>query len=347
MEIDRYVRSLRESGQGSGGKISIDLGQALEMTAHLSVTDPDWWVLKFVQAAVAAGARDVRLRFEDDQWLLRHDGEDVGRLSLLDALGKDGARKQMALCLRAAWAEPAAEVALMTHYGGLTRALHWPGDGVWRTLDACPWGDGSATLLVCRWKRAEELSPQRIARFRQAFRLAPARVWLERDCVHEPAEGDRRVPAWLWPAPGLSARSLALAPTTRQVLLAPVEAECLWGSQAESAEPVWSRLVEEVDCIPSWGMVTLTPEVGQHRLRLVHFGVEVTGLQRELPGASSGCQSILTTSGLRLDDLGREVVQDAAWIRRVCQLEQVHQELYRFFARGAPHSNIVRLFKGY
>ncbi|MBN9417670.1 MAG: hypothetical protein J0I12_19625 [Candidatus Eremiobacteraeota bacterium] len=348
MDIDRYVQNLSEEGHGTAGRFTIDLERALAMTAHIQLPDPDFWVLKFVQAAVAAGARDIKLRFEEDQWLLRHDGSNVGRLSLLDGLGKEGPKKQMALCLRGVWRDPAEQVTLMTHYNGLTRSLAWPGDCVWQELPECPWGDQQGTLLVCRWKGVEELTPRRIARFRNAFRLAPARVWLDRECVHDPREGDRRVPGWVWLAPSLSPRTLAILPASSRLLVGKAQDPCDWSAGGGEQDQLdWCELHEETRCLPCWGMLTLTPEVSRHQLRLLHFGVEIQMLSQSVPAAASGFQSILSTSGLQLDAGGCCVVQDTAWQNRCRQLELAYQELYKFFASTAPHLNIARLFKGY
>ena len=348
MDIDRYVQNLSEEGHGTAGRFTIDLERALAMTAHIQFPDQDWWVLKFVQASVAAGARDIKLRFEEDQWLLRHDGSSVGRLSLLDALGKDGSKKQMALCLRSAWQEPAESVTLVTHYGGVARSLAWPGDGVWQDLPESPWGDPEGTLLVCRWKGLQELTPRRISRFRSAFRLAPARVWLGQECVNDPREGDRRVPARAWLAPALSPRTMAVLPASPRLLVSEVQEVCDWGAQgAETDHLAWCELHEDTSCLPCWGWMTLTPEVARHHMRLVHFGVEIEVLKADLPGAASGLESVLSTSALQLDAGGCRVVQDSAWQNRCQRLEQAYQDLYKFFASTAPHPNIVRLFKGY
>ncbi len=349
MEIDRYVQGLTEEGQGVAGRFTIDLDRALDMTAHFRFPDSDWWVLKFVQAAVAAGASEIKLHFEEDQWLLRHDGDCIGRLSLLDALGKEGPKKHMALCLRVAWRDPAAEVALVTHYDGLARTLTLPGDGVWQELPECPWGDDEGTLMICRWKGVQALTPKRIARFREAFRLAPARVWLNRNLVNDPVEGDRRVPGFVWRASSLGARTFAVRPASPKWKLTPAEEVCSWGTEAsiQDRETVdWLRLHEEVSCLPVWGMVTLTPELGVHKVRLIHYGVEIEAHTVALDSAASGATSILSTSGLVLDG-GYKVVQDPIWHKRCEQVARAYQDLYRFFARNAPQLNIARVFKGY
>lgn len=350
MEIDRYVQGLSEEGHGTAGRFTIDLDQALAMTAHFSFPDRDWWVLKFVQAAVAAGASEVKLHFEEEQWLLRHDGESIGRLSLLDGLGKEGPKKQMALCLRVAWQDPALEVALVTHYGGLARSLTLPGDGVWKELPECPWGEGEGTLMICRWKGVQSLTPKRIGRFRDAFHLAPARIWLNRDLVNDPLEGDRRVPSWLWRASRLGPRTLALQPAGPKWKLTAAEDVCSWEAEASAQDQDtvnWVPLHDGVRCLPAWGMVTLTPELGVHKVRLVHFGVEIEALTLALATAASGACSILSTCRLQLDVGGCRVVQDAAWQKRCEQVGRAYHDLYRFFARTAPQLNIARVFKGY
>lgn len=350
MDINSYVQGLSEEGQGSGGRFTIDLDRALAMTAHFSFPDRDWWVLKFVQAAVAAGASEIKLRLEEDQWFLGHDGESIGRLSFLDGLGKEGPKKQMALCLRAAWQEPAGEVALITHYAGLARSLTLPGEGVWKELPACPWGESEGTLLICRWQGVQPLTSKRIGRFRDAFHLAPARIWLGQDCINDPQEGDRRVPSWLWQAPRLGPRTLAIQPAGPKLKVTPPEETCGWGCEATAQERDsldWVRLHEGVRCLPSWGLISLTPDLGLHKIRLVHFGVEIDSLQLPLSTPASGASSILSTSGLQLDATGCKLVQDAVWKNRCQQLEHAYQELYRFFASTASQLNIVRLFKGY
>ena len=350
MDINSYVQALSEEGQGSGGRFTIDLERALAMTAHLSFPDRDWWVLKFVQAAVAAGARQIKLRFEEDQWFLGHDGDNIGRLSLLDGLGKEGPKKQMALCVRAAWQDPADQVALITHYQGLARSLTFPGDGVWQNLPACPWGEEEGTLLICRWKGVQTLTSQRIRRFRDAFHLSPALIWLDRDCINEPGEGDRRVPGWLWQAPALGPRSLALEPRSPRVKVTAPQEFCSWGLEASLQERDgldWLQLHPGVRCLPCWGFVTLTPDLGVHQVRLIHFGVELDSVQVPLPGAASGADSLASTAGLQLDAGGCKVVQDAAWQKRCEQLGRAYQELYKFFASSNSQLNIVRLFKGY
>ncbi|MBX3167383.1 MAG: hypothetical protein KF760_08220 [Candidatus Eremiobacteraeota bacterium] len=65
----------------------------------------------------------------------------------------------------------------MTHYDGLARSLSIPGEGVWKDLIECPWGEDEGTLLIGRWKGVQTPSPRRIGRFREAFHLAPARIW--------------------------------------------------------------------------------------------------------------------------------------------------------------------------
>lgn len=350
MDIDSYVKGLNDEGQGTAGRFTIDLDRALAMTAHFSFPDRDWWVLKFVQAAVAAGAAEIKLRFEEDQWFLRHDGDSIGRLSLLDGLGKEGAKKQMALCLRAAWQDPASEVALISHYDGLARSMILPGDGVWKELPACPWGEDEGTLLICRWKGAQTLTSKRIGRFRDAFHLAPARVWLDRDCINDPNEGDRRVPGWLWQAPSLGPRTLAVHPASPKLKVTPAEESCSWGCEAQAREREtldWVQLHQDVRCLPCWGWSSLTPEIGLHKVRLVHFGVEIDPVQLPLSASGSGAVSLLSTAGLQLDATGCKVAQDAAWQKRAEQLGRAYQELYKFFARSAPQLNIVRLFKGY
>ena len=350
MDIDSYVKSLNDEGQGTAGRFTIDLERALAMTAHFSFPDRDWWVLKFVQAAVAAGAAQIKLHFEEDQWLFRHDGDSIGRLSLLDGLGKEGPKKQMALCLRAAWQDPASEVALTTHYDGLARSMTLPGDGVWKELPTCPWGEDEGTLLICRWKGVQALTSKRIARFRDAFHLAPARVWLDRDCINDPSEGDRRVPSWLWQASSLGPRTLALQPVSPKLKVTAAEERCSWDCDAQAQEREaleWLPLYQDVRCLPCWGLVTLTPDIGLHKVRLVHFGVEIDPLQAPMSTPASGALSILSTSGLQLDASGCKVVEDAIWQKRCEQLGHAYQDLYKFFARTAPQLNIVRLFKGY
>lgn len=350
MDIDHFVQGLTEEGHGTAGRFTIDLDQALAMTAHLSFPDRDGWVLKFVQAAVAAGASELKLHFEEDQWLLRHNGGSVGRLSFLDALGKEGPKKQMALCLRAAWQDPALEVALVTHYQGLARSLTLPGDGVWQELPECPWGAEEGTLLICRWNGVQSLTPRRISRFRDAFHLAPARIWLNRELVNDPAEGDRRVPCWVWRAARLEPRSLALLPASPRWMLSAPQEVCSWEAEAvvqERETLEWVELHEGLRCLPAWGMVTLTPELGSHKLRLVHFGVKIEALTISLPSTISGATTILSTSGLRLDATGCRVLQDAAWQKRCEQVQLVYEDLYRFFARTATQLNMTRVFKGY
>lgn len=190
---------------GAAGRFNIDLAQALTMTAHLTFPDPDWWVLKFVQAAVAAGAADIKLNFEEDQWLFHHDGQSPGKLSLLDALGKEGHKKQMALCLRAGWQAEGREMCLSSQ----GRSLTLSGDGAWT-----PGGTEQGTRLTCRWKQPQPLTPRLISRLRNGVRLAPARVWLKSDLINDPSEGDRRVPSWLWACPQGDPQSLAIHPAS-------------------------------------------------------------------------------------------------------------------------------------
>jgi hypothetical protein len=346
MDVEGYIKGLSAEGGGSAGRITVDLDRALAMTAHLSFPDRDGWVLKFVQAALAAGASQVRLHFEEDQWFLRHDGSSVYKLNLIDGLGKEGPKKQMALCLRAAWQDPASEVALITSYAGQTCSLTLPGEGVWKELAECPWGNGDGTLLVCRWRTPQTLTPQRIRRFRDAMRLAPVPIWLDRDCINEPIEGDRRVPGFIWPAAQLEPRALALAPANTKFLVGSAD----WAAQADSSGREgldWRRLHDDLKAVPARGFMSLTPELGVHHIRLVHFGVEIDSFKESLPGASTGLVSLISTQGLQLDATGCKVVDDSAFKARREQLGKAYGALFKFFESTAAHTNIVRIFKGY
>ncbi|MBS2035138.1 hypothetical protein JST97_09115 [bacterium] len=323
------------------GRITVNLEQALAMTAHLTFPDRDGWVLKFVQAAVAARASQIHLSFEDDRWLLRHDGASVGKLSLLDALGREGPRKQMALCLRAAWQDPAVRVVLTTSHQGRVSSLTWPGDGAWQGGVECPWGTGDGTWLSCDWRTPQTLTPQRISRFRAVMRLSPVPIWLRRDCINDGLEGDRRVPGWIWPTLEWDPRGLALAPANVRLLL---------GDEArpvDSSELDWRHLQPEIRAVPAGAFMSLTPEVGTHQLRLVHFGVELEGIRESLPGATTGLVSVISTTGLVLDATGCKPVEDAAFQARREQLNRAYQALLKHFQATAAHTNIVRLFKGY
>ena len=314
---------------GVAGRFNIGLEQALTMTAQFTFPDRDWWVLKFVQAAVAAGAADIRLSFEEDQWLLHHDGQSAVKLSLLDALGKEGHKKQMALCLRAGWQDPAAEMCLSSQ----GRSLTLPGDGAWT-----PGGTEQGTRLTCRWKEPQPLTPRLISRLRTLVRLAPARVWLNSDLINDPHEGDRRVPSWLWDCPQLEPHSLAIQPASPQILL---------GDQATTVSKEnldWFQFNEEVRCISCSAYQTLTGDIGQHQLRLVHFGVEIQGLKRPFPSIASGLLSLTSTRGLKLDPSGCTIVQDEALKQRWQQLETTYPTLYSLFP---SHLNVARVLKGY
>jgi len=314
---------------GVAGRFNIDLNQALTMTAHFTFPDRDWWVLKFVQAAVAAGAHEIKLSFEEDQWLLHHDGQSPVKLSLLDALGKQGHKKQMALCLRAGWQDPAQEMCLSSQGHSLTL----PGDGAWTSG-----GAEQGTRLSCRWKKPQPLTPRLISRLRNVVRLAPARIWLNQDLINDPGEGDRRVPSWLFPCPQLEPGSLAIHPASPQLLLG-AEATAVAKENLE-----WVRIHEDVRCIPSTAYQTLTGEIGQHQLRLVHLGVEIEGLKRAFPSIASGLLSLSSTQGLKLDPSGCTILPDEALKQRWQQLENNYAKLYSLFP---AHLNVARVLKGY
>ena len=174
-----------------------------------------------------------------------------------------------------------------------------------------------------------------------ATRLAPARIWLGPDCINDPIEGDRRVPGRLWPVSDWESRALALAPANTRLLV---------GDQARPStrdELDWRTLSDEVRAVPVSAFMSLTPLLGQHQIRLIHFGVEIEPFSEPLAGASTGLTSLISTRGLVLDATGCKAVDDEAFRASREQLRAAYSDLHRYFQQTAAHTNIQRIFKGY
>lgn len=331
------------------GRIAVDLDQALAMTAQLSLPDRDWWVLKFAQAAVCSGARQLKLQLDEDQWLLRHDGVCAGRVGLLDCLGRDGPRRQLALCLRGAWQPPAAAVELVTHYEGVVRVLSLPRFPEWSPLERCPWGSEEATLLVVRWNQPQPLSPALIKRLRESLRLAPAAIWLNGQLINDPREGHRKMPGQVWLAPSWQPGCLAVVPNHQVLHACPSSPTFQPRTEAGPGGDFEARyLTPEISALPCWAWQSLTGEVGKHHFRVVHYGVEVQAQTRPLPAAQvGGLTTLLSTQGLKLDPSGCRLVENQAWEQRQKDLDQNFNNLYRLFTTTWPGMTIGRVLKGY
>jgi len=349
VDIDGYVQSLSQEGQGQPGSFTLDLARALEMTARFTFVRSDWWLLKFVQAALYAGARRVSFELQEHQWLLRHDGESLGALSLVDCLAADGPRHQMALCLRSAWQAKPDSLELLTYYDEVAMRLALPQSPELQRAENFPWGDDEETVLVCRWSKPHPLTTE-ISKFLRSHLGHPAAaIFLNGARLNQLSAGHPKLPVWVWQAHDLVPNALLLEPIGSQSILA--EPACEWQPQPRKQNPDLAclryELMPGLEGLAAWGYQTLSAEVGVHRYRVFHYGVLVDQGSREFDARVGGLVTTLSSHGLKLDVIGLRVVDDEAWSARWRGLNKNFNTLFRALARSRFGLSIREVLAGY
>lgn len=190
-DIEAFLaREVREAQFDSSGRFSLDEKRSLEKLAQYQTERPGLWLVKLLQAAVASGAREFRVRqvrqatlvsFEPGQpldWAGWHRGEP----------SEQAATRHLQLGLQAGSTLPGARLSLMTDSqqwqveGGATR-LPWGEDRIKPVQVARRWSfqlSLSAVLGRSRLLVDEALLLQELGRY------APIPIWLDGRLLNDP-----------------------------------------------------------------------------------------------------------------------------------------------------------------
>ncbi len=113
-EIDEFLERARSEGTlHSEGSFSLDVDRAKRLLDQYQFSDPNWYLLKLVQAAVACGASEINMVFRSDCVQVTILGNDMLLIQTKDVLEimlqreqfQQGALKQLAIGLNAALAK--------------------------------------------------------------------------------------------------------------------------------------------------------------------------------------------------------------------------------------------------
>lgn len=354
--MDELLRGLQSEGRlDSKGVFTVDLDRAFKVLERLTLLDPQDWILKAIQSAVALGASKIDIVVHERSVSLRHDGEPYSAegLRVVDSNPstlEGWASREFVVALQALRGLGAQRVALVTAYDEAAWLHNFTVQG--RGIPTCQ------SVRLESWPFAnEDEGSSLVAEFSLALEVEAIGELIRRRCLYCPSEitvNGKPVVAYPYgdavvvvaPTREWSPWSILARPSKKSVL-----AGAVWdeeGHRVALPHDGSGEILATTLCALTYPPYKITPGV-----HFVHLGVLLDAVkwsefawdEQDLQlSRCLGQGSILrvrSTQGFLLDASGQKVVRNEASRAVLSDLRVARREISRVLRVVDPASQLL------